>query len=774
MRTPAIVAATLLSRLLAGCDCGDGSKVADGGRPDAGDTPDAADAAPDAGATPDSGEPDAGTPFCLDRIPSDDPLDPDCPNPEPAEPDSLDEALALAGIDRCSAVFTPQEWGYFDNPDLRYLLEDEFRLPIYPIVHDAPLRAPTWARAMSTRMDEDAASDAPVAAAIHLAADRLGRPVETCEVLPASATLAEALGALGAEGDLEADLASVPADLASALVPIVDAIRQAAAARDEAIAAYEGDPAWLYEAIIAPWAHPASSVVDLADEATRRFIGTDMDYPQLYGAAASLALTIERANLARFAGLRGLDVDVETPLGRVLLRDASDHVHRPAADRDPVMLLLDTGGDDLYLVPAGATTRVDAPVAVAIDLGGADEYGYDESPDPNDLGRLPSDEWGRFVASDCWPACCEGCTCWGPVSASMTERQGAARLGVGLLFDLGDEPDRYASLRFSQGFGALGVGVLYDGGGDDAYAAEVAAQGMGLYGIGLLIDQAGNDTHRSYQTSQGTGWILGFGGLYDRSGNDEYVCDLGDPELGGDPMYFSVHIPCVLNTSFCQGSGVGTWYGISGGLGVLRDAAGDDRYETSDFGQGAGYGFGIGVLDDEEGADTYDALWAAQGMGVHMGLGTFRDGAGDDRYGTVVPPVMATGGLGRDFGAGFFIDIGGDDTYVAATSEFGASSCNGFAFFVEAGGSDSYTTPAEEPFAFAFTKIGDDCRPIGRCGIKTLAVFLDIDGQDEYVIAGEEEPRDDTSWSADADPDGEACGNHSGGLDTTMGRIELP
>src|SRR6185369_10996939 len=101
----------------------------------------------------------------------------------------------------------------------------------------------------------------------------------------------------------------------------------------------------------------------------------------------------------------------------------------------------------------------------------------------------------------------------GPFSLSETPRQGAARLGYGMLFDLGPEADHYRSLRMSQGFGSAGVGVLYDAGGDDTYEA--------------------------YTESQGFAYVRGIGILYDTAGADKYLADNGDPMAGGDPLYLT-------------------------------------------------------------------------------------------------------------------------------------------------------------------------------------------------------------------------------------------
>lgn len=709
--------------------------------------------------------------LCLESIPADSEFDPEEPNPLPNTPDRLDEALAEVDLTRSTLVYTEEEWNQF--PD--FLRHDDFRLPFFDHAHDAPLRAPTWARALITRLDDGWLSDTPVGAAIHLAADRIGQAATSCETLPTATSLADALRALGAEGNLEARLADVPTDLAAALIPIVEAAALAAAARDEAFAAYTGDLAGLYEEAPTLILRHADGVqMNPGDPATWEFLARGMDYPRLYSAAASLALTIERADLARFAGSKDFDVNIQTPLGRVLISDANADVHESSSYRDPLLLLVDTGGDDTYLVPAGATVRSYAPIAVSVDLDGSDEYAYEEDPDSRDGKRLVSDEWGRFLET----------TDDGPVSSSMVERQGAARLGVGLLFDLGGDDDRYRSLRMSQGFGALGVGVLYDDGGNDIYNAEATAQGSALFGIGLLIDGGGDDTHASYTQSQGFAYVYGFGGLYDHDGDDAYLCDVGDPALGGDPLYGSPQLPGAGNSSFCQGAGwgrrddfSGTY--MSGGIGVLRDAAGNDRYQASVFGIGSAYWFGTGILDDEAGDDTYDGLWYVEGSGAHFALDVLRDGDGNDLYNANIPPHATSMGVGHDYTVSFQLDLGGDDIYTAPGLSLGSGNANGFGFLFNLGGNDTYLAVAEPTLGAGNLSCevscatGCGCDPERR-NVKTVGVFIDIEGEDTYSVASKISDRNNSSWVNNRDPDPESSSEHGAGLDTSSGDVTLP
>ena len=97
--------------------------------------------------------------------------------------------------------------------------------------------------------------------------------------------------------------------------------------------------------------------------------------------------------------------------------------------------------------------------------------------------------------------------------------------------------------------------------------------------------------------------------------------------------------------------GLGGRSSLGGGIGILRDDAGDDRYEAEMFAQGAAYFFGAGLLWDRGGEDRYSAIRYAQGCGVHQAAGILRDEAGNDRYALAVGVGQ---GMGLDQSVGLF------------------------------------------------------------------------------------------------------------------------
>ncbi len=246
-----------------------------------------------------------------------------------------------------------------------------------------------------------------------------------------------------------------------------------------------------------------------------------------------------------------------------------------------------------------------------------------------------------------------------------------------MLFDLGGGNDTYTSLRMSQGYAHLGVGVLYDDGGADRYRAEAAAQGSAQFGIGIAIDAGtGNDVRESFVYSQGFAYVGAVGLLYDGGGNDVYIANNGNPNQGGRPLYFSPQLPGKANPNMSQGAALGirnpekkVWW--SGGLGVLRDVSGNDRYEAGIFAQGAGYWQGTGILSDGSGNDRYDPFWYAQGSAAHFAVGILAD------YLSLTALTSGTANTTKRCAEkrataetiGIMIDAGGRDNYVYPKSK---------------------------------------------------------------------------------------------------------
>jgi len=688
--------------------------------------------------------------------------------PEPTGKDDLVlVGLEQLGLDRSLGIPKLLYQGAGGN-----LASDPARRSFFHQLEEHPFELPCFSGNLAARADLAVASDHPLTALVADAASSLDLVLTVGGTFPLGddAPLAAAIEALFAGADydkaaVETATATLPTGLARSTATILRGAIEARARRDEAINVLVPGPQMttVYKRGAASWIIGGGPGLNPDKPAyAGLFSATPEGYGKLYEGAARLAQAIDEAALGALGPMSApFEFYVDTPRGAILLRGGGDDVYDPSLDERltrPLLLVLDTGGNDTYRIPAGATTSVEHAVALHVDLGGDDTYTYVEKPSDKDApGLLPSDIDGRYVGDDNY----------GTYSLSRTARQGAGILGYGYLLDLGSGKDTYRSHRVSQGFGNFGVGILWDDGGDDAYEAENGAQGSGVVGIGLLHDGGGNDTYRSFGTSQGFGWVLSFGALHDASGDDRYELVVDSPVI-----LFSPQTPGYANSSLGQGAAFGwrrdaTGTHLSGGIGMLRDRSGNDRYDGAVFVQGTGYWMGLGVLADASGDDRYNGLFYAQGAGAHFALGAFLEGGGNDTYNVDRPAQASSIGLAHDFSVTFFVEDGGDDRYVGPDRSVGAAKCHGMSFFVENGGADRYETH-DRAVGYATDYDGS----VGSCGdstkIGTYALFVDAAGKDIYEKPMTPPNADDTTWVND-DPQDDDALELSGGVDASQG-----
>lgn len=373
-------------------------------------------------------------------------------------------------------------------------------------------------------------------------------------------------------------------------------------------------------------------------------ISTKVDRAKLLNAFTPLLSFLTRDNLSllkedlirRFGGKQGpILYESLMPVGRVIVGGTGPNVYTEDA-----ALILDLGGDDLYLNNAGGT-RPGMPVSLVIDWGGNDRY----------LGR-------------------------------ENFSQGAGVLGGGFLIDLGGD-DTFISLDGGQGAGFWGVGVLYHGGGNGVFSAGRFSQGTGQMGIGLLVNRKGDDRYLCSYGGQGLGLFGGAGILIDEAGNDLYRLGGLEPDLRD---------PAKATQSFGQGFGLGgraekDKNGVPGGIGMLIDGAGDDTYIADYFAQGASYYYGLGILDDRAGDDQYLSGRYSQGAGIHSSVGVLIDRRGNDFY---YASFGVAQGMGHDYGVGYFEDDGGDNRYQGGILVQGAATSGGLGILIDAQGADQY------------------------------------------------------------------------------------
>jgi hypothetical protein len=377
--------------------------------------------------------------------------------------------------------------------------------------------------------------------------------------------------------------------------------------------------------------------------------------------------------------LEGFEGDVlatlETKIGNIVIGGAGPTVYRGKA-----AIIIDLGGDDYYASAVAASTP-ESPFSLCIDFAGNDIY---------------ADKGG--------PA------------------QGSGILGAGLLLDV-EGDDTYRSSIFSQGCALLGVGMLADLAGDDAYRVEQFGQGCALFGIAVLADRGGEDSYTADEFAQGVGLAKGFGALVEVSGNDHYYA------AGKTPDFRDPKRSCKSKS---QGFGFGMrpWgdnpVGMSGGIGLLADASGHDRYVGDYFGQGSSYWFALGILRDKKGCDHYFSGRYSQGAGIHLSLGALIDCEGDDSY---TAYLGVSQGCGHDMAYGILEDRAGNDHYRSGLLSMGAGNSNGIGVLFDHKGNDRYVAHTKSLGQGNYK----DIRKAGSVGI-----FLDLGGRDEYIDENDE------------------------------------
>lgn len=355
-----------------------------------------------------------------------------------------------------------------------------------------------------------------------------------------------------------------------------------------------------------------------------------------------------------------------TPLGWLIIGGWGNNSY--TITDQPIAAIIDPGGNDSYSGIFAASFDVDRGNSLVIDCGGDDSYSSTAGGAARPFGMA------------------------------------TGRLGVGMLIDCTGN-DRYSLADGTGGAGFGGIGILWDQAGNDTYAGTSWCQGAAIAGIGLLLDTGGNDTHAGELYSIGFGGALGVGAMVDAGGDDSYQCgrkypagDNRDGAAPGDAGFeyegwgMGAAMGRRLAVSPNEPDASPTWQ-LAGGIGLLVDIAGNDRYDGSNHTQGCGYYGGEGLVIDLAGNDLHTGGRYALGAGITRGIGLAIDVAGNDSY-------LAAGfgpfcGAALDRGAGICLDAGGDDKYQSALSpSFGVGEDRALAIFADLGGRDSYAAPS--------------------------------------------------------------------------------
>ncbi|MCX6647083.1 MAG: hypothetical protein NTY09_12125, partial [bacterium] len=423
-----------------------------------------------------------------------------------------------------------------------------------------------------------------------------------------------------------------------------------------------------------------------------------IDEQSMAYAAMKLAQATEDARwvldayFAEHPDQRNFNFEIMTPFGRIEISGSGNDVH----DDGDYFILVDLGGDDLYQGSVGATSRPDIGISTALDLEGNDRYECDQN--------IPT--------------------------------QGAGVLGCGILYDAKGD-DVYIAKDMAQGAGFFGTGIIYDGDGADEYQMEETGQGSGNFGHGLALDSGdGNDSYRMWGEGQGFGGCNGIGILANWSGDEHYYAE----------PYASVvnrgdyHSAFALNVSNCQGVGSGRrgdgtdGHSYAGGLGLIADYHGNDKYEAGNFSIGCGYWFGIGLVYDKEGDDTYYSPVYTQASAVHYAIGAIIDEAGNDVHDTWDNSTSALS-FARDFAISMLVDKAGDDYYRAYNTSLCYVNIRSNAFFFELGGNDHYVVGSPQQMLgacdFSDYSTPSAINPFAQY-CNSFSLFMDTGGDDIY------------------------------------------
>jgi len=388
-----------------------------------------------------------------------------------------------------------------------------------------------------------------------------------------------------------------------------------------------------------------------------------------------------------------------TPYGRIALGTPGDDVYT-----GDYAALIDPGGNDRYegcRLGAAYGTK-NRRVGFFADLGGDDTY-------------------------DC---------------AEVNLTLGAAVLGIAAFFDLGAGNDRYQGGHGSLGAAMGGVAVFYDDGGSDTYAGRTFTQGAAGFGVGIFQDDAreaapvmtadegtkdpvdvrlfDNDHLSAWSSAQAFARCRGVALCINARGNDTY-------EAGG--IYLDAPLFKDRYQSFSQGFAIGE-RGIdyAGGIALLMDGAGNDRYLGDIYNQGVGYWYSAGLLYDGGGNDLYEMTQYGQGSGIHLAVGGLVDEGGNDTY--VMHAGLGQGGS-HDFAASILHDRGGNDHYMGMTSCNGCGLTNAVGLHIDRSGDDTY---AGRPGSI------NSGRPAR--GFASVGVLVDLSGRDDYLGI----MKDATAW----------------------------
>ncbi len=278
----------------------------------------------------------------------------------------------------------------------------------------------------------------------------------------------------------------------------------------------------------------------------------------------------------------------------------------------------------------------------------------------------------------------------------------------------------------------------------------------------LVIDLGGDDHYERAAVVEDPDALVSV--VIDLGGDDEYGGDPGPAcAVGGVALLIDARgkdrYRCGRN-----GQAAATF-----GVALLLDLKGNDSYEMEDYGQGHAVA-GTALLYDLDGDDDYKAWAFAQGGGLTYGLSALVDGDGNDTYlaDLVWPDVYGNSGPEIYHGAsqGYctgirsgsrvaggvaaLVDLGdGQDRYQSGNFSQGGAYYFSFALMYDDGGDDeNFGTRYSQGFgvhqaaAVRWDAGGDDqytCRSVAHGGMawdEGVGYLLEDGGDDVYKLGG--------------------------------------
>jgi hypothetical protein len=564
------------------------------------------------------------------------------------------------------------------------------QLPFFRAVMAAPYEAPYRAGVLADSLRSAAGSPhALVGWAASLAGVPLQRPVD-------AASPAVEARLRGASDPLAASLAWMSSTPAGAgWVPVLPDQRQLAEPLRSELArvlaamgpshqfllrAYERFPAGVTPQLLR--AQALEDRLALFDTPDFRQLLAVVEREALVAGFLDLVGAVER--LQRFVrnepALPSVAWSLQTPFGWILV-DTTGRDNRHALK--DALLVLDVGGDDHYEFLARSDIH---RISVLVDHRGNDRY----------------------------------------ATSAPGADSSSATLGYGILWDT-EGDDHHQGTQQAQAAALFGAALLVDAGGNNRFVAGSRSQAYALGGVAVMLTGSGDDTFTAQTYSQATGGPLGTAVLLDAGGNDRYTLE-SVPLVRPSPQ-----LP-DRNTSMGQGAGYGMrgdffdGRSLAGGIGMLLDLGGNDRYEAQVFAQGVGFHEGLGLLLDDGGNDGFASAWYAMGAGAHRAAGIFlKRGGGSDVYRSSHQLAL---GAAHDLSVGVFVDEGGDDEYAAGQLSLGAGHANSSGIFVDGSGNDRYTVASPACLALGVAYQPEWGNP--REALPNLGLFMDLGGVDTY------------------------------------------